>query len=625
VIEFVVSMVDKVTGPAKMAGSSMLSVATQAKTLQAALAGAEKSQLKAAALGNVRGFQKSSKDIDMLKAAIGQVPKATDGMDSGLSGLLGKLTGLGEMGPAAFAEIGLAAYAAIGAVVVAGAALALQASGLRAQLVATFDSLGGGAGAGEKVVGMLNELAGRLPQTRAQLADWAKTLMAAGVSASAVPGKLEAIASAQAMMGTEGADKLAAAMAKLETKGEIGKAFKMGDLTKLIAGTGVAAKDVTAQLKAMGVTGAATNEQVSKALELAAIGKGKGALANMAGSLGSMGDKFKENISMLFEGVDVKPFTAGLKSVLDLFSQSTASGKAMKLIVTATFNAIFAVASAVFPVIKSMILNLVIVALRIYIAMKPAVAVFKALFAAAGGMKTLVTVLKVVAAAVAVFVGILVLGLSLVLAPLAVAVGAVVAFGAAMLALPALIGGAVLAVGAFFLSLPSIVEGVVTSALTALNTFASGGTDAAGNFISGLVSGITGGAAWVVSAVSNLASSVIGAFTSKMKIQSPSKVMATLGGHTAMGVAKGMDAGATHVEAASEGLADAAAGSSAPELPKGAPSGGGGKSGGGSTITIAAGAIQIKGAGSNGEALTMTEQALAGIFDRIAAKEGLAA
>ena len=174
-IEFVVSMVDKVTGPAKMAGSSMLSTANKAKTLQTAMAAAERSMVKSQAIGNQKGFWKAASDIQGLKSALGQLPKATDQMDSGLSGLLGKLTGLGEMGPAAFAEIGLAAYAAIGAVVVAGASLALQATATRAALENSLGALAGGTASGKQLVDMLGDMADKLPQTRAQLGEWSKS------------------------------------------------------------------------------------------------------------------------------------------------------------------------------------------------------------------------------------------------------------------------------------------------------------------------------------------------------------------------------------------------------------------------------------------------------------------
>jgi len=616
-LEYVVSLRDMVTGPARMAGSSMLSLAGAAHLLKAASGALDRVKIDAGAFGGAGGFGKATSGLGVLTRGMNGVPGAASGAVSSLGGLVSMMAG---SGPAAVVEFAAAVDAAVvgamAAFVVAGMAMSIQAVGVRNALENSLGALAGGAVSGKAMVDMLDGMSDRLPQTRAQLGEWSKTLLAAGVSASALPGKLTTIASAEAMLGHDAADRLAASFAKLEARGEVGKAFKMGDLVKLASNVGLHVADITEQLKIMGVTGAATNGQVSKAMELAAVAKGAGALAGMAGSLASMGAKFQENIGKLFEGVDIKPFTSGLKSVLDLFSQGSASGKAMKMALTATFNAIFSVASMVFPVVKSMILGIVIAGLKVYIAMKPVIGAIKAVGSALASTGAGAAALSMIGTALK--------GLAIV----ALVVGAVVAVGiAACMAPLVVLAGAVMGIVGVFGWLIGAAVGMVSSVLGAFSGLASGASDAASNMIASFVSSIASGGGAVVDAMTNLASSAVGAFKSAMGIHSPSKIMMTMGGHTAMGVAKGMDQGAQHVEAASEGLADAAAGSSAPELPKGQPAskGAGARAGKSIIVNMAPGTIQLTGVGSNGEGLNLTEQALALVFDRLALKEGLGA
>jgi hypothetical protein len=101
--------------------------------------------------------------------------------------------------------------------------------------------------------------------------------------------------------------------------------------------------------------------------------------------------------------------------------------------------------------------------------------------------------------------------------------------------------------------------------------------------MAGLVAGITGGASTVVSAITGVATSAIGAAKDALGIHSPSKVFADIGDNTAAGFAEGVEEGAPEAKTALESMveppAPTAGGSaspvvSAPAAP--ASSGGGG-------------------------------------------------
>lgn len=68
--------------------------------------------------------------------------------------------------------------------------------------------------------------------------------------------------------------------------------------------------------------------------------------------------------------------------------------------------------------------------------------------------------------------------------------------------------------------------------------------EAGANLLRGLVRGILSGLTWVKNAISNVASSVVNWFKSKLGIHSPSRVFRSLGGHMMDGLAIGLDRGA---------------------------------------------------------------------------------
>jgi len=148
--------------------------------------------------------------------------------------------------------------------------------------------------------------------------------------------------------------------------------------------------------------------------------------------------------------------------------------------------------------------------------------------------------------------------------------------------------------------------------------------EAAGNFISGLVSGITGGVGMVVDAIKGLASSALGAFKGILGIASPSRVMLQMGGYTAEGFAGGMDAGAADVAASASSLAATPiqAAEAAP-APRAQAATGGARSGGGGSIEVGGVQITINGVAGAESILERLPAALADAFEQIAESMGI--
>lgn len=313
---------------------------------------------------------------------------------------------------------------------------------------------------------------------------------------------------------------------------------------------------------------------------------------DVAGEMAAMKKGFKENIANMFKGINIKPFVGEMKGLFEIFDESKPSGQAMKQAIGGAFNAIFAVLTKVVPIVKHFFLDIVILSLKAYIAVKPLIKGIQDFAKSAEGSAMISKVMNA-------------LGVALKVA------------GAAML----FVVVAALALGAAFVA---IVVAVVTLSATllafigetavALGAWIASASTAAYDFISGLVNGITSGTLRVVSAVKGMATSAISAVTSTLKIGSPSLVMKEKGLDTAEGMAGGIDAGASQVEGASTGMANAAVkGASAPTAQT-------------ATATKAAGAqitvmVQIDGAGKS--ALEITEEMVAAVFNRMALEAGV--
>lgn len=605
----------------KAAADSVTKLEHEMTVLQKTLGAAQDRMTKASALGDISGFRKAKTDAANLTASLEPLKakhaEATAQMQqfsgatsqasassADLQAELAEVTG----GLSLVAEALAVAGGAIGAVVIAGAALAIEASEAKEKMTALFDSMAHGKDTGAEVYGMLSDLSDKFGVTRAQLAPFAQQFLLMGVTGKEA---LESLTTAAAGLDARVAGA-GAAFTKLY--GQVTAAAEGGQ--KLT----IPFKKLDAQVRAMGLS---TDDLASKmgmttkqmedglkrgtlkakdfqtALQAAAADKGAAGLARAGATLGAIWSKFQENVSDMFADLSdaIAPFLTEVKDLFSIFAQAQPSGQAMKAGIGGFFKEVFALATKLVPMVKHFLLDMVIYALKAYIALKPIAKWFQELLKNQTVMKILVGAFKVFGVVLLVVAG-----------ALAVVVGLVVACWAAC---TALILAVYAAIGAFM----ALTEGAGKALADWLKSAAS----SAQEFISGLVNGINSGVGAVVQAVKNLAGQAKDSFKKALGISSPSKVMMEFGGHVAGGAAEGISGGAPEVHAASKELAGAAAGGFANG---GAASGGGrGGASSGVTLNVEKGAVTINGAGKSAEEIT--EAMLALVFERLALTQGL--
>ena len=258
-------------------------------------------------------------------------------------------------------------------------------------------------------------------------------------------------------------------------------------------------------------------------------------------SIGNQTERLKRSLSRLFSGLRIEGFLSALDEILSLFSQSTATGRAIKAIFEALFQPMIDDVATLGPVIRRFFQGMVIGALLVTVAVlkvrnairdmipNGALGDFDALDVALGAG---VAVFGTLAAAVGL--------LSLAFVGLAVAVVASAA--------PFIIAvAAIAAVG--------IGIGLLASKISDfLYSFDFGSF--ARDLIDGLVNGIRNGASAVMGAVRGLADGAAHAFRSALGIASPSKVFAGLGMNIAEGLGRGVDSGSELVNDSVGALVD---------------------------------------------------------------------
>ncbi len=489
------------------------------------------------------------------------------------SGSLGKLSGalesLADPATAAMVAIGAVSAAAVGlgAAFLGGAAFALKSASELQQMTTQLGVLGQASGqTGEQIVAMLDELSTKLPQTKDQLAEWAKPLMAAGLQGDRLTTALQATASAQAMLGDEGVAKFQALQEKIQAAVDTGQKLKIP--VKGLAALAQAGADVNDIAKRMGITTAQLGDELVKGtvdaakfgdvLQQSMIERGAPAIDKMSLSLQSISDKFKAHIGDIFENTDITPFLKSLKDLASLLDQDTASGKTMAAAVTGLYNKFFLLASKALPYVKHGFQDIEIVALKVYIALKP-------------------------------------MGTSL--ARLNKDLGDSGIISANVSAMWSLFSGTIIGTARAATMLVDEIDSVV-EIIKELYGWADKATSSLGG-LGGAMASVTSGAAsgGIGGAISGGISSLIG--------------------HADGGVVTGISNGMAQVSAApGEGLASIGKGETI--LPANASQGGGG-----SGVTINVGGLTISGAGSAGEALEITEEQLSLVLERVALSQGL--
>ena len=277
--------------------------------------------------------------------------------------------------------------------------------------------------------------------------------------------------------------------------------------------------------------------------EASGIGKNPGPelLAKRMASADVVAKKWKDNVSQIFAGPSTQKatqeFYGALGRIVNMFSQSSSEGRALQKIVSVIVDPIISGVAKAEPYIKAFLQGMIIAFLKI-----------------------VVSVLK--------------LGKALGLVPpkestegmitlegaMAAGEWVVNALAQALLVIAYVL--AVVAVAMFVLMLPTIIVMAVIIALIAvlyylrsvLIDWAVSAAPAAMQWIAGLAGGIKKGIGVVVDAVVSLAKSATSAFTSALKISSPSKVFEEFGSYTVEGYVAGVEDGETDVKSVMESV-----------------------------------------------------------------------
>jgi len=562
--------------------------------------GAMRSAFTSLAAGDVKGAVQGITDsvagmakmLDLVVPGLGQAVSAVISIAGGLVGLTAGL-------------------------IKSGAEFAISSNEAKKEMLGLFDAMGGGVVTGAKVEGVIDGLKAKFGISKDAMVEYTKTLMAMGrTDLTQLEGDLLAVSSAAALV--KGGDKALLEMTKkIEAASAAGQGLKIpvkalaqlsmtganvGDVAKVM---GVSVEKLTADL----ASGAVDAKKFGDALNTAIVTKGQGPLERMGASSGNLKKLLDEAWGDLFEDIDVAPFMQEVKKLFDIFGQGTKSGETLKAGIGGFFKEVFATATRVVPVVKHFLLDMVILGLKAYIALKPIVKTIKEFVNSAAGASVISTVLSSIWGVLKV-IGVAVL----------VVVAAAVILWGAMIAVSVAVWTAVGAVLGFVAGAGAALTGWVTTAATA-----------AYDFVAGLVGGIANGASQVIGAVTGLAGKATGAFKSALGIASPSKVMQGMGGHMTDGVAEGLDTGASDVQAASSGVASASVkgmaeggggaggGASVKRMAEGGGGAGGGASGGGGGAQISV-TVLIDGAGKS--ALEITEEMVSSVFQRVALGAG---
>lgn len=579
--------------------------AKEVAVLEKGLASAEAALVRANALGDAKGIESASKKIAAYGDAIEAVPphlvEAKREADA-FGGAMEKAGAMALTGAQAIGAAVLAVGAAVAGLALAGMQLALEAADAKGDLALLFQTLTGGAVAGDEAIAMFDRLGEATGRTREELGATARAFAPFAQSAAELEAFTLAGLSAEAMAKGGGA-AFEEMTRKIQAAAQAGKAFKLGAeglaqfakmglrVDDVAQKMGLSAADLSKQLEA----GTVDAKKFGDALNTALVEKGAGPVADAAMDLGNMWKKAKESVGKFFEDINIEPFLREVKALFGILDQANPSGQALKAGVGGAFQRLFDIATKLVPLVRRMFLELIIYGLKAYIALKPIPKMLEEFAASTEGAAT-IDFLKNALAGVAVVAGIVVAGIAALAATIAMNIGVV--------------GALALAIGAF-----------VTGAAQQFTAWVMGAPQIAHEFVAGLAQGIRDGAAQVVSAAKGLADSAAGAVKGALGIASPSKVMMAMGEHTGDGMALGLDASADGVASSATGVATSAVEAVASAPAPSAPAGGGG---GGLTVTVEAGAIVIQG-GSADSVVDLTEQALAQLLERIASQQGVMA
>lgn len=312
---------------------------------------------------------------------------------------------------------------------------------------------------------------------------------------------------------------------------------------------GQAARDA---LEGMAITGAVQGEAMARRFASMAAGASRAggsvrALADIVRSrLGGLAarrmldldvqvQRLRDNFGRIFGDLRIEGLLRALNEITSMFSQSSATGRALKVIVEGLFNPLFDAAGRGAPIMRAFLQGMTIGALVLTAEVLRLSIAFQRAFGSSSilrGLNAQNLALKAGIAVVALFVG--------ALGAVAVVAGTVVAI------LGALAAGYYVVVA----SIRNMLGAMGRLVVLLRETNQAVGTA----IVDGIVNGIRAGISRVRSAVTDVANAARGALESVLRIQSPSRVFAELGLQIPAGLAAGIEEGSGAAQDAADAM-----------------------------------------------------------------------
>lgn len=451
--------------------------------------------------------------------------------------------------------------------------IGVMADAQRGKLQAAMDA--GDASGAERAAAKLANLVARQAEAAA-VADKAKAAVVAEAAA------LDQLTSSAASAATAQAKNVAALATAKKKADEAAKAAAaaagtgkttdtlegIAKLSGPLGGTVMKAKDLAEGFGKLKSSLGAAGPYAAVAAAFVAIAVGLGAvtvaavagigkitawainLSDKEGLIKKQTERLDKGFKSLFSGLKITKFTDNFERVVDLFDESNAAGRAIKVVFESLFQPIVDGVAAFLPKVRTAFIQFEIMALKALIAIKPYGSTIMAVVKVLGVMAAIVTGVVIVAiAAIAANLAIMAVGIGIV-------ISAVTAFVAGVVWLS-------LKIQELSASVMSGIVGAFTAAsawLSALDLSKVGG-----DILQGLINGILGAGPAVLKALTGVVNGAIGAAKAALGIASPSKVFAEIGEQTAAGMSGGVEAGSSDVQGSLENMV------APPEVSAGAP------------------------------------------------------
>lgn len=620
-LKFGVSLEDQMSGPSKAASKSLADLTSSMLSTKKELASYQSQLNFTKSVGDIAGYRKYTALVSdhraklfALNETIAATPKDVAPAASAFEGIAAALGPIGEGALIAGGAL-LTLGGILGAVVIKSAAFAIEASQAKQAMLGMFDAMAGN-GAGVELDDMLSGLSDDIGISKDKLEGFTQSFVQMGVTGSESLHTLTLAAiSANAIVGSpKGAEAFEKLTKRIQLAGEAGTGLKLpikglGSLYEM----GIKVDDVA---KKMGLSSKSLTEQLKKgtadagkfgdALSDALIEKGAGPLDRLGNSFAEIKGKFISNVTDMFEDVDVGPFMAQVRDFFSIFQQSKTSGEAMKAGIGGGLKYVFQVATSAILPIKHFFLDVEIAALDTAILIKTHWSEVKPILDGVGDSAS--------------FVAQVVRGNWSEIAPVLrdVGIAALVVAGAFAL-VAGIVGGAAIVFVAIITEINHLEQSLAGIAVDAVKL--------GGDFVVGFAEGILSMIPVVGPAGVAVADAAWKGAKNFLKSSSPSKLMFDLGGDTGEGLAGGITAKVPQVNAASRDLGmsvygGATRGLRASDYGPAAFSNQSGSQGAQGKITIEVGGITIIAKDGVTDAESLTETAVALLFERLQLQQG---